>query len=53
MIDYDTPVFQDVLVSRGNGKIDITLITNLNGHTRKQLRERFGLKDSLLGSIQD
>lgn len=29
MIDYDSPTFQDVLVSRGSGKGDIALITNL------------------------
>ena len=29
MIDYDSPTFQDVLVSRGSGKGDITPITNL------------------------
>lgn len=29
MIDYDSPTFQDVLISRGNGKGDITPITNL------------------------
>lgn len=29
MIDYDSPTFQDVLVSRGSGKGDIVLITNL------------------------
>ncbi|WP_301589235.1 Fic family protein [Anaerostipes faecis] len=29
MIDYDGPSFQDVLVSRGSGKGDITSITNI------------------------
>lgn len=29
MIDYDSPTFQDVLVSRGSGKGDIAPITNL------------------------
>lgn len=29
MIDYDSPTFQDVLVSRGSGKGDIASITNL------------------------
>lgn len=29
MIDYNSPTFQDVLISRGNGKGDITPITNL------------------------
>lgn len=29
MIDYDSPTFQDVLVSRGSNKEDITSITNL------------------------
>ncbi len=29
MIDYDSPTFQDILISRGNGKGDITPITNL------------------------
>ena len=29
MIDYDTPSFQDILISRGSGKSDISLITNL------------------------
>ena len=29
MNDYDTPAFQDILISRGNGKSDISLITNL------------------------
>ena len=29
MIDYDTPTFQDILISRGSGKSDISLITNL------------------------
>ena len=29
MIDYNSPTFQDVLVSRGSGKVDIVPITNL------------------------
>ncbi len=29
MIDYDSPTFQDVLISRGSGKGDIAPITNL------------------------
>ena len=29
MIDYDSPTFQDVLISQGNGKGDITPIANL------------------------
>ena len=39
MIDYDSPTFQDVLVSRGSGKGDIASITNLE-LAYKEARER-------------
>lgn len=39
MIDYDTPTFQDILISRGSGKSDISLITNLELAYKKAMNK--------------